>query len=111
MDASKERNVRREEEDTNVQTTKLSKFTIHFPDWLIWYKKPEYRDFKEYANAIRNGKRPLSRDGREKSPIPARLSLEKVLANETCSPMSLYDFYMYLKYIEFSPENLEFFVW
>ncbi len=25
--------------------------------------------------------------------------------------MSLYDFYMYLKYIEFSAENLEFYVW
>jgi len=25
--------------------------------------------------------------------------------------MSLYDFYMYLKYIEHSPENLEFYVW
>ncbi|CCF34782.1 hypothetical protein CH063_06702 [Colletotrichum higginsianum] len=111
MDVSKERNTRREEEDTESQTTKSSKFTLHFPEWLIWYKKPEYRDFKEYAAAIRSGKRPMSRDGREKSPIPARLSLEKVLANETCSPMSLYDFYMYLKYIEFSPENLEFFVW
>ena len=27
------------------------------------------------------------------------------------SPMSLYDFYMYLKYIELSPENLEFYLW
>ena len=27
------------------------------------------------------------------------------------SPMSLYDFYMYLKYIEFSAENLEFYIW
>ncbi|KAK0713296.1 hypothetical protein B0T26DRAFT_717021 [Lasiosphaeria miniovina] len=27
------------------------------------------------------------------------------------SPMSLYDFYMYLKYIEFSAENLEFYMW
>lgn len=27
------------------------------------------------------------------------------------SPLSLYDFYMYLKYIEFSPENLEFYIW
>jgi hypothetical protein len=27
------------------------------------------------------------------------------------SPMSLYDFYMYLKYIEHSSENLEFYVW
>ena len=25
--------------------------------------------------------------------------------------MSLYDFYMYLKYIEFSSENLEFYIW
>jgi hypothetical protein len=25
--------------------------------------------------------------------------------------MSLYDFYMYLKYIEFSAENLEFYIW
>ncbi|CAI0647962.1 unnamed protein product [Colletotrichum noveboracense] len=88
---------------------KKSRFS--FPDWMVWYKKPEYRDFREYATAIRTGRRPLSRDGRDKSPIPARLSLEKVLANETCSPMSLYDFYMYLKYIEFSPENLEFYVW
>ncbi len=29
----------------------------------------------------------------------------------TGSPMSLYDFYMYLKYIEFSSENLEFYIW
>ena len=27
------------------------------------------------------------------------------------SPMSLYDFHMYLKYIEFSAENLEFYIW
>lgn len=61
---------------------KKSRFS--FPDWMVWYKKPEYRDFREYATAIRTGRRPLSRDGRDKSPIPARLSLEKVLANETC---------------------------
>ncbi len=29
----------------------------------------------------------------------------------TGSPMSLYDFYMYLKYIEHSSENLEFYIW
>lgn len=29
----------------------------------------------------------------------------------TGSPLSLYDFYMYLKHIEFSPENLEFYIW
>ncbi len=25
--------------------------------------------------------------------------------------MSLFDFYMYLKHIELSPENLEFYIW
>ncbi|EPE02424.1 regulator of g protein [Ophiostoma piceae UAMH 11346] len=81
------------------------------PGWLDWYKKPEYRDIKEYSNAIISGKRPASPDGRGRASVPARLRLERVLDNKTCSPMSLYDFYMYLKYIEFSPENLEFFVW
>ncbi|ERT02447.1 uncharacterized protein SPSK_05292 [Sporothrix schenckii 1099-18] len=81
------------------------------PSWLNWYKKPEYRDIKEYSNAVVSGKRPLSPDGRARTHIPARLRLERVLENKTCSPMSLYDFYMYLKYIEFSPENLEFYIW
>ncbi|TDZ75077.1 putative secreted lipase [Colletotrichum trifolii] len=99
------------DQPTSAAVLQAKQSRFKFPEWMIWYKKPEYRDFREYATAIRTGKRPMSRDGRDKSPIPARLSLEKVLANETCSPMSLYDFYMYLKYIEFSPENLEFFVW
>ncbi|KAK3346880.1 hypothetical protein B0T25DRAFT_290014 [Lasiosphaeria hispida] len=83
---------------------------MRFPSWLTWYKKPEYRDFREYANNISAGKRSLSPDGR-KNAIPSRLRLERILANKTCSPMSLYDFYMYLKYIEFSAENLEFYMW
>jgi hypothetical protein len=33
------------------------------------------------------------------------------LTTNAGSPMSLYDFYMYLKYIEHSSENLEFFIW
>ncbi|OAA57115.1 Regulator of G protein signaling superfamily [Niveomyces insectorum RCEF 264] len=82
-----------------------------FPSWLNWYKKPEYRDIKEYSNAVVSGRRPMSPDGRSKVSIPSRLRLERVLENKTCSPMSLYDFYMYLKYIEYSPENLEFYIW
>ena len=101
---------------------------MHWPSWLMWYKKPEYRDIKEYSNAVNTGRRPLSPDGRGKTTIPSRLKLERVLQNKTCtlssrspdramlilhpgSPMSLYDFYMYLKYIEYSAENLEFYVW
>jgi len=77
---------------------------------MVWYKKPEYRDIKEYSTTISSGQRSLSPDGR-KHAIPYRLRLDRILENKTCSPMSLYDFYMYLKHIEFSAENLEFFVW
>ncbi|KAI9147214.1 NADH-dependent flavin oxidoreductase nadA [Paramyrothecium foliicola] len=82
-----------------------------FPAWLRWYKKPEYRDIKQYATEVKLGQRSISPDGRNRGLIPPHLSLDKVLANKTCSPMSLYDFYMYLKHIEYSPENLEFYLW
>ncbi|KAL1860396.1 hypothetical protein VTK73DRAFT_7363 [Phialemonium thermophilum] len=84
---------------------------MHFPLWLRWYKKPEYRDIKEYSNAISSGRRSLSPEGRNKASIPSQLALDRILDNKTCSPMSLYDFYMYLKHIEFSAENLEFYLW
>jgi hypothetical protein len=83
---------------------------MRFPSWLTWYKKPEYRDIREYADNINTGKRSMSPVGRGCS-IPSRLRLDRILENKTCSPMSLYDFYMYLKYIEFSSENLEFYMW
>ncbi|KFA60422.1 hypothetical protein S40285_07887, partial [Stachybotrys chlorohalonatus IBT 40285] len=79
--------------------------------WLRWYKKPEYRDIKQYSTEVTLGKRSISPDGRNRGLIPSHLSLDRVLANKTCSPMSLSDFYMYLKYIEYSPENLEFYIW
>ncbi|OIW27637.1 hypothetical protein CONLIGDRAFT_645885 [Coniochaeta ligniaria NRRL 30616] len=84
---------------------------MRLPSWLTWYKKPEYRDIKQYSAEVRSGRRQLSPDGRGKTAIPSRLKLERILQNKTCSPMSLYDFYMYLKYIEFSAENLEFYIW
>ena len=103
---------------------------LRLPSWLSWYKKPEYRDIREYANNINTGRRSMSPVGRGSS-IPSRLRLDRILENKTCmflspptgyplhsstnmytgSPMSLYDFYMYLKYIEFSAENLEFYMW
>ncbi|KAK8053331.1 hypothetical protein PG996_012632 [Apiospora saccharicola] len=84
---------------------------MRLPSAFVWYKKPEYRDIKEYSSAIVSGRRSLSPDGRGKISVPRSLALERVLANKTCSPLSLYDFYMYLKYIEYSPENLEFYIW
>ncbi|ORY69009.1 uncharacterized protein BCR38DRAFT_335935 [Pseudomassariella vexata] len=84
---------------------------MQLPPWLVWYKKPEYRDIKQYSAEAKSGKRPTSSDRKNKSAIPRRLQLKRILDNKTCSPMSLYDFYMYLKYIEFSSENLEFYIW
>ncbi|EFY88746.1 hypothetical protein MAC_05181 [Metarhizium acridum CQMa 102] len=82
---------------------------MYWPTWLAWYKKPEYRNIKEYSNAISSGKRDYS-PNRHGCAIPSQLRLDRVLGNKTCSPMSLFDFYMYLKHIEFSEENLEFYV-
>jgi hypothetical protein len=56
---------------------------FRFPSWLSWYKKPEYRDFKEYATNVSAGRRPMSPDGRNGG-IPGRLRLERILANKTC---------------------------
>ncbi|RMZ85295.1 hypothetical protein DV738_g42, partial [Chaetothyriales sp. CBS 135597] len=85
------------------------------PSWLQWYRKPSYRDpatFSKTVNSdVENGSRPSSMASQPDGAIPANLSLDNVLANKTCSPLSLYDFYMYLKHIEMSPENLEFYIW
>ncbi|RVD85537.1 uncharacterized protein DFL_003857 [Arthrobotrys flagrans] len=43
--------------------------------------------------------------------IPQSLSLDRMLANETASPCSISDFLNYLRYIEHSPEHLEFYLW
>ncbi|CAL3969320.1 unnamed protein product [Diplocarpon coronariae] len=92
-----------------------------YPDWLRWYKKPSYVDVNQFATAINKGSGALPNSTnprsstmlkrRSSTDIPSKLSLEKILNNRTCSPMSLYDFYMYLKYIEHSSENLEFYIW
>lgn len=86
--------------------------------WMrLWYRKPQLRDLDDYIREL-NDERRIPEDGQPQKgarktslSIPSRLSLERVLANKTCSPMSLHDFYMYLRYIEHSSENLEFYLW
>lgn len=86
------------------------------PDWLtLWYKKPEWLDIDDYRRMVNDESlvprhRPAS-PARSFTAIPSRLSLDRVLDNKTCSPMSLQDFYQYLKHIEHSAENLEFYLW
>ena len=93
------------------------------PEWSRWYKKPSYQDLRVYATTLKE-KFEKAEDESLPSPrssfisgtssdvaVPSNLTLDRVLNHRTCTPMSLYDFYMYLKHVEFSPENLEFYLW
>ena len=90
-----------------------------FPSVLRWYQTPSRVDLKSTISLLAQNEAELERasspraslDIGERGGIPKNLSLERVLQNKTCSPMSLYDFYMYLTHIEYSPENLEFYLW
>lgn len=93
---------------------------MQLPSYLHWYKKPSYTDVHVYGQALVDRAGSASNEGsprnsldskRSNNDVPKRISLERILQNRTCSPMSLYDFYMYLKYIEHSSENLEFHAW
>jgi len=65
------------------------RLSLDIPSWMQWYKKPDYRDIKEYSRDIGSGKRSFSPDGRRgKSYIPSRLKLDRVLANKTCMFLS-----------------------
>ena len=89
------------------------------PGAFSWYQTPSRVDLKRTVSLLAQNEAKLesasspraSLDIGERGGIPRNLSLERVLKNQTCSPMSLYDFYMYLTHIEFSPENLEFYLW
>ncbi|QIX01079.1 hypothetical protein AMS68_006596 [Peltaster fructicola] len=43
--------------------------------------------------------------------IPESLSFDKIIAGGTCPPLTVRDFMNYLKYVEYSAENLQFFLW
>lgn len=80
----------------------------------LWYRRPQWRDTSEYTQQLiaeYESKSPTQIRTNAPTSIPSSLSLDKVLSSSTLSPMSLQDFYMYLKYIEKSSENLEFYLW
>lgn len=89
------------------------------PGWWtnIWYRRPQWRDIHDYTRQLNDESLPAMSRRRSKSPsqvstpIPNRLALDRVLDNKTCNPLSLHDFYLYMKYIEHSCENLEFYLW
>lgn len=84
--------------------------------WLmhIWFRRPGRRDISEYTQQLiaeYESKNSSQRGVDAFASIPCSLTLDEVLNNSTLSPMSLQDFYMYLKYVEQSSENLEFYLW
>ncbi|KAH6630452.1 hypothetical protein B0J18DRAFT_102157 [Chaetomium sp. MPI-SDFR-AT-0129] len=48
---------------------------------------------------------------RDSNDIPSALSFDKILEGGTCPPCTLGDFMNYLRYVERSAENLQFFLW
>ncbi|KAF2172352.1 hypothetical protein M409DRAFT_63068 [Zasmidium cellare ATCC 36951] len=45
------------------------------------------------------------------SGIPDALSFDRIISGGTCPPVTVREFMNYLKYIEYSAENLQFFLW
>lgn len=60
----------------------------------------------DYQNSVSN-----SCGGFNAAGVPCPLSLDNILKNQTASPCSIVDFLHYLRYIEHSPEHLEFYLW
>ena len=66
-----------------------------FPSWLQWVKKPNYVDIKEFADrrarsdSISSNR--TSIDSRASRDIPSKLSLEKILKNQTCTLIMEFD--------------------
>lgn len=63
----------------------LPTMRLPLPSWLSWYKKPEYRDIRTYADEINTGRRAMSPAGRSNISIPSRLRLDRILQNKTCN--------------------------
>ncbi|KAK6437152.1 hypothetical protein LTR95_006647, partial [Oleoguttula sp. CCFEE 5521] len=62
-------------------------------------------DEKQRRSSLESGSSGLS------TGIPEALSFDKIISGGVCPPCTTRDFMNYLKYIEYSAENLQFFLW
>nr|OQO23857.1 hypothetical protein B0A51_08256 [Rachicladosporium sp. CCFEE 5018] len=62
-------------------------------------------DEKQRRSSLESGSSGLS------AGIPEALSFDKIISGGVCPPCTVRDFMNYLKYIEYSAENLQFFLW
>ncbi|CAI4220094.1 unnamed protein product [Parascedosporium putredinis] len=80
----------------------------------LTYSRPSHVSREEFeARATSPSERASLRSGRSSlsAGIPDALAFDKIIAGETCPPMSVRDFMNYLLFIEFSAENLQFYLW
>jgi len=96
-----------------------SNINMGWSNLFHWYKTPSRVDLKQTVSLLAQNENIFASWSPrqsldlavEKGGIPRDLALDRVLANKTCTPMSLHDFHMYLEHIEYSPENLELYLW
>lgn len=75
--------------EPNISFQNAFKMQFQFPSWMQWVKKPNYVDIKEFADRrARSDSVASSRasiDSSSSRDIPAKLSLERILKNQTCT--------------------------
>ncbi|KAL5353254.1 hypothetical protein ACLOAV_001290 [Pseudogymnoascus australis] len=85
--------------------------------YSLAYRRPEYVVPEIYASrqseSEKGGKEESVRSGRsgKNSGIPAALAFDKIVDGGTCAPCTLRDFMDYMLYVEYSAENLKFYLW
>jgi hypothetical protein len=64
---------------------------IQYPSWARWYKKPSYVDLKQFASVLEKkaelgpSRRNSTESRRSNTDVPSKLSLERILKNQTCT--------------------------
>ncbi|KAF1812468.1 hypothetical protein P152DRAFT_514115 [Eremomyces bilateralis CBS 781.70] len=79
------------------------------------YRRPSYVSSPVDSIDASKKRKPINESIDSRSPlvrgIPDALSFDKIINDGTCPPCTLRDFLNYLKYVERSAENLQFFLW
>ncbi|KFY28278.1 hypothetical protein V493_03016 [Pseudogymnoascus sp. VKM F-4281 (FW-2241)] len=85
--------------------------------YSLAYRRPAYVEPEIYSSrqseSEKGGKDESVRSGRsgKNSGIPAALAFDKIVEGGTCAPCTLRDFMDYMVYVEYSAENLKFYLW
>ncbi|PKS11293.1 hypothetical protein jhhlp_003055 [Lomentospora prolificans] len=82
----------------------------------LTYSRPSHISHDEYRKSresAASSERASLRSGRSglSAGIPDALAFDKIIAGKTCPPMAIRDFMNYLLFVEFSAENLQFYLW